>query len=301
MICIFQFFFYLSGWSSGLRDSNITRSGKSLLKLWLKWVFFITLVELVCILSPSLTGVSGLEDLFRNYLFNVSLPGFPVIAGSVWFMPVYFLVIIVNTVILMLIQKSEKKKELQRTFMWLLLGSYVWVLYGNHLFGIPPEFLFYSFFWMLGYNQIGNCGNWKRLLAALLVCSSLFFLSSYVHQQLYFDIQGAKFPTPMLKYLFASLPVILISKTFENKICHPNRFLIHIGKNAIWYFFGQSIGSSINEYVAEAVTLDIWQLKFLITIVINLVITILIAELLACSYKAISALFAKLSRRLTSA
>ena len=33
------FFFYLSGWSSGLRDSNITRSGKSLLKLWLKWVF----------------------------------------------------------------------------------------------------------------------------------------------------------------------------------------------------------------------------------------------------------------------
>lgn len=48
------FFFYLSGWASSYRKSNVSKTGKSLINIWFKWVFFITLLSLFCVISKAL-------------------------------------------------------------------------------------------------------------------------------------------------------------------------------------------------------------------------------------------------------
>ena len=93
-------FFYLSGWGSSYRKSNI---------------FFVSTLAIFCFISkwsPAyFQGVSDIGDLANNYMFNVSIPGFCVVAGSIWFMPIYAVVVFVNSVILTLIQKSDNKGE----------------------------------------------------------------------------------------------------------------------------------------------------------------------------------------------
>ena len=83
------FFFYLSGWGSSFRRSNIVRTAKSLGLMWEKWVCFISVLALFCLISGKLPhtfeGVSDLRELVNNYMFNVSFPGFPVVSGSIWF------------------------------------------------------------------------------------------------------------------------------------------------------------------------------------------------------------------------
>ena len=62
--------------------------------------------------------------------------------------------------------------------------------------------------------------------------------------------------------------------------------LEHIGRNAIYYYFGQGIGSSINFLVVERISIHSWLLKWTITYAINVCMTIIIAESIAWLYKA---------------
>lgn len=115
-----------------------------------------------------------------------------------------------------------------------------------------------------------------------------FDLFSILHLQglpLY-DLQNAKF-SPSLKYGIASLFVIIISNYFDGKIKNLPKGLIRIGRNAIWYYFGQGIGSSLNYYIVNIIKMDNWIIKWLITFLVNVIITVVIAELLAFLYKSI--------------
>lgn len=106
------------------------------------------------------------------------------------------------------------------------------------------------------------------------------------------DIQSAKFP-PTIKYAFASMLVILIAKFIEPHIHHVGKLFVHIGENAIFYYFGQGIGSSINYYVIKAVQVEPWFIKWVITFGINVLITIVVAEFLGRTYKWVRAFMGK--------
>lgn len=58
----------------------------------------------------------------------------------------------------------------------------------------------------------------------------------------------------------------------------------HIGKNAIYYYFAQGIGSSINYYVVGMVNLNNWLFKWILAYGVNFLVTILIAEALSFMY-----------------
>ena len=70
----------------------------------------------------------------------------------------------------------------------------------------------------------------------------------------------------------------------EGKIRRLNRFICHIGKNAIFYYFGQGISSSIIYVIVNRINVDEWFFKWLIMLIINIIITICIAEVLAIIY-----------------
>ena len=98
-----------------------------------------------------------------------------------------------------------------------------------------------------------------------------------------YDIQSAKFP-PSLKYGFASLVAIIIIKHLEKLGGQFNCFINHIGRNAIFYYFAQGIGSSLNYYVVDIIELSNWFVKWCITFVVNVFITVCIAESLRKLY-----------------
>lgn len=161
------FFYYLSGWASNYRKPDIKSSVKSIGKIWGRWIFFVTILTAFCALSKWLPvqfeGVTNIKDLINCFMFNVSISGFPVVAGSIWFMPIYFVVIIGNALIMMIIQASSRPTDYKRLYVYLLGILFLWVYYGNYFFNIDAgRFLFYSFFWMLGYNKFGKVKELKH-------------------------------------------------------------------------------------------------------------------------------------------
>lgn len=150
-------------------------------------------------------------------------------------------------------------------------------------------FLFYSFFWMLGYNRLGKTESVKKLVGSLAIVIVGFCLSSYLLDLRLLDIQSAKFP-PTMKYGFASMAVIFIAKYFDGKIKRFNKIFVHIGKNAIFYYFGQGIGSSLNFYVVNWIAISNWPLKWIITFIINILVTATIAEFMRVTWNTIKIL-----------
>lgn len=219
------FFYYLSGWAMSYRHADLTKTVKSLGKIWLKWVFFTTLLAAFCALSAFLpwqfAGVASIKELVGCYFFNVTFPGFPVVGGSIWFIPVYFVVLVGNTIVMMLLQNAAQAQAYKRTYLYLLAACFLWCYYGNYFLGLDASrFLFYSFFWMLGQNRLGKVKDLRRLilcLAAVVVgivaCTRLQGLPLH-------DIQSAKFP-PSAKYGFVSMAAILFAKFFEGRINPP--------------------------------------------------------------------------------
>lgn len=284
------FFFYLSGWGSSFHKINVGKTAKSLCTIWLKWVYFVCVLALFCLVSnywlPSpFAGVSDVRDLINNVMLNVSFPGFPVVGGSIWFLEYYFVVVFINTFFLSLV-KDSKKDLFKRQYTIFLAIFFIWASYGRYTLGLNLSyFAFYSFFWMMGQNKAGGGTNNIRVfcLRILLIIIAVAF-ASYLQDLPLYEIQAAKFP-PSIKYGLVSLFAILITKFVEPYIKHTNQWLNHVGRNAIFYYFAQGIGSSLNYYVIPMVHTENWFLKFMITFVVNLAVTTVLAELLRGTYR----------------
>lgn len=283
-------FFYLSGWASGYGKSDIIKTGKGIINIWLKWIFFISLLALVCLITKLLPiqfqGVTDVRDLLNNYMFNVSFPGFKVVAGSIWFMPYYFIVVFINTIVISFINKCTRVSELKFMYMYILLGLFAWIIYGRDIFGLDIFFIFYSLFWMLGYNRVGTSEP-VRFVTLLALCVGGFFLASYLQGIPFYDLQSAKFP-PTLKYGAASMITILVVKFFENKVKKCNAFLVHIGRNAIYYYFAQGVSSSFIYLFIPRININLWFAKWIILFVLNVLMAVIMAEAMAAVYKGLS-------------
>ena len=218
-------------------------------------------------------------------MFIVSIKGFRVIAGSIWFMPWYFYVILLNTLVLTFLQKTENPLKCYKAYSIFIFVSFMWICYHNRMFGISVRYLFfYSFFWILGTIRFGKQTSFYNFILFIFICVIGFLGSSYLQGLSIAELQKAKFP-PSLKYGFASMFVILIAEYFEGKerLFH-NNFLTHIGSHAIFYYFAQGIGSSLSYYMVKVFSTQYWFLKWIVVFLFNLLITILLAEILARLY-----------------
>ena len=232
------FFFYLSGYGGQYSKKSIEKMLKSLGKIWIKWIYFITLVSILCALSYKLPwrfqGVTDFRDLINNYFFNVSIPGFCVIGGSVWYLPHYFVVIFINTILMCLIAGKENEKKLKYIYMLILGIVFLWICYGNYFLGLDIQyFLFYSFFWMLGLNGCGKTKRFSQFISALVVAILGIAIWSYLQGLPLYDLQSAKFP-PTMKYGCASMIVIIVAKYVEKYKKTYNKVLVHKMDEHFW-------------------------------------------------------------------
>jgi len=285
------FFFYLSGWASGFRTSDIRKTGRSILGIWLKWIFFATLLAVFTNISTYLPwtfqGLKSVRELVQNYMFNITFPGFPVVEGSLWFLPIYFVVILGNTAVMVLLQKSNRFEAHKHTYMWLLLGCFIWTSFGKSIIGLDlVTFCFFGFFWMMGMNHVGKVRDWKRLLLVLVLAVAGICFFSYVQELKLSDIQSAKMP-PTMKYLFVSLPIIFVTKMYEPYYRGVLKWFEHVGRNAIFYFFAQGVGASLCYLLINKLHMG-WPLKWCIVLLFNLIVSTIIAETVAILYHWVS-------------
>lgn len=283
------FFFYLSGWGSSFKkEIDIIRVGRSILKIWFRWIFFVCMLGGFCYFSKFMpikfAGVTSFRELIRNFFFDVTFSGFCVVGGSIWFMPWYFLVILGNSLILSIINAKDRRSEYQKFYFGSLVAVFLWVSFGQPFFGFDVRFyVFYSMFWMFGYLRRGNATRLKELLVRLGLCIVSIMLTSNILCLPLYDIQSAKFP-PTIKYLAVSMPVIFVSNYIRKYRKNENKILMHIGKNAIFYFFGQGVGSSLLFLLSDKNIFDFWFCKWMVLYCINILITIVVAEIIAKLY-----------------
>ncbi|WWR16042.1 acyltransferase [Lachnospiraceae bacterium JLR.KK008] len=293
------FFFFLSGWASSHHVGNIYQTIRGLGRIWLKWVFFIIVWAGVCI--PIGGGITNIREFASTVIFNVTFQTFPVAAGSMWFMPYYMIVLVLNQFLLFLTGRLAENKDralLSYTgFLFLLivlqnLGS-------RFVLVIDASLLFYSFFWSAGvaYERLETKITRKGLIAGMCLIVVGIILSARILDMPVSPMQDNKFP-PNLTYLLASFIVILIALFMKKDHRKQVSLLVHIGRNAIWYFFAQGVGSSLLYPVLNYINIEWWPPKWLVCFLINLLITTVIAELLRVVYGVIQTMCEKLQKKL---
>ncbi len=281
------FFFYLSGWASSYKQPDVIRAGKSILRIWAQWIVFILVLNVFSFISLRLpysySPIRGLADLVRCLFFDENIsPGFFVIGASTWFIPFYFATILISNALLRLIKDSKRRDKYCYFYIVFLILLMLWAYFHPDYFGYYPPFLMlYGSLWMIGYIRAEKRESLTGFILALCFCAAglcLFSRLDYRIKEIYwYDLQSSKC-LPSGKYLFASFFSILIGGNLERFIEKPNRILAHIGKNALYYFFGQGVGSSVLSYGHISLEISSWGLKWLAYFIINLVITTVVAE-----------------------
>ena len=295
------FFFYLSGWGMSYTTCNYVRTCKSIVRIWFKWIFFISILTCFChfskLLPVSFQGIENIRELINNYMFNARIPSFPVVGGSIWFMQYYIVVVLLNSFLITIFETKLNSEILKKQYVVFLVGAFLWISYGRYSFGLDlTYYIFYSFFWMLGLLRWGGILNNQKFFASIVIIIFGYVFTSYLQNIPLYDLQTAKFP-PTLKYGLASMFVIIFSKKLEFGIKKNNKFISHIGRNAIYYYFAQGIGSSINYFFVEKIDLKLWAIKWGVTLVINILITIIIAEVLSFLYFCFEKIIWKIKRK----
>ena len=139
------------------------------------------------------------------------------LAGALWFIPHYFIAVLINTAITIIFSKTNDPQRLNKWYCLMLCIIFICVMSGRFFFNFDLYLLFYAFFWMLGYNRKNiNISTKSKLLKWLIFILVGYFISSRGSGISFWNVQGAKFP-PSIQYGFWSMPMILLALFFEQK------------------------------------------------------------------------------------
>ena len=272
-------FFFISGMTMGYIKKDMIIN--SLFKL--SMVF--TLLSVICnLIFNSLSLSSIIQPLF---LTDVPVPSFfKSVLWSYWFVPVFACTIIISSII---IKKFESEIgyviiALLTVYIMTFIGYFsmdTYTFFGKNINMI----LFPTMCFLFGYwcqNNIVNAPDRKRFAVVLFISACIAFYCCYYYSgNTVFNLQSNKFPfkLPYIVASFLSMAVFIFFYDLKIK----NKFFEHLGRNAIFYYAGQGVSSSILFVISPHITL-VWGLKLIIMFTINLLLAILVSEFLRLIY-----------------
>lgn len=288
------FFFFLSGWGAGYVRS-LKKSLMSLVNIYLRYlVFFCMYVALLLGIRGVLGRDSGLtvSNLLGNLLFRVGAgTALPVVMGSIWFMPVYFVVVPIGSLLLWLFLRLSKGEE-RALSRWtaLALGLSLLALgctwAGASIPLLSQNVLFYLSFYLLGLlcrkvtipRLSWAAGLIVLDLAALVLTGRKLGLN-------FLAMQDMKFP-PNIIYLLFSLVTVIAALWLRGKLTglSPKNPLCRIGRAALLFYFCQGIGGSALQFLMPKVNL-VWYCKLPLAYCINLSVTLVFVCVLSGLYR----------------
>jgi len=303
------FFFFISGMVSS-REIKITKTISQMFAIYKKYVFFSFFYFIILIVlgfgTGNWKGVTA-PNLYQHFFFMNSkgtlLPG---VYYSSWFLPTYFTVIPIGSLLLSLIQNEINREDeyydaVKKLFAVVFLGlSYTW-LTGKTFVLMPRETLFYLCFFLLGVLckkvKIERFGT----LAILLFFDLGFmkFFGWYFGWDISASMQAMKFP-PNIVYFLYSLIMILVALWGKRLSIGEGNLFSRIGRNSsLWFYFCQGISGSALYYIVPHVMLP-WYMKLPLMFVCNLLICILLVSIIQWMWNGFENIMKKSHNRLTS-
>lgn len=292
-------FYALSGITSG---SNIEKTFYRLLKLQITYMIFVTLLFFLDYFfkifgltffslewlqsfystfgskysATSISTVPQWQNLGNWYLHEYrNADTFPVVMGSFWYLKVYFILTVFGVLILKFFPKHVN---------WFIGLCVALTL----LFNIFPEIypsgqVGYVAFYMTVF-LVGNRMKGKKIPTKIipvlygLVALALVWMFWYFGNEIFFKINKQKFPpqTPYIIWTLFSLTTLFV--LYNRLKITKESFITYIGKNAIFFYFGQGISSSLVYFlVVPMKELMPWWVLMIIIYFINVALAFIIA------------------------
>lgn len=278
------FFFFLSGWAFTYTRS-FTKSIQTLFLTYVKYVFFLVFYILCLFAVAGLTGLERgmtvknfLGDLFFLRLETTSLP---VVMSSMWFLPVYFWVVPIGSVLLRRLkqiarEEQENERGLYHILLFVVFAGLLYIYLSGMRIPFFQRILFHLFFFLLGavYKDIQIRRTSNVLLFIALNLLLMKGLGSYFGWDISQSMQQMKFP-PNIIYLLYSLLSIAVALWGKRYRVSANNIFCRIGRNAIWFYFSQGISSSLLYFIRLPAVLP-WYGKLSIMFSINVVLCVIL-------------------------
>ena len=289
-------FFFISGMTRKIINKEMTSGA---------------LVKLALIFALLAAIFSGLQwNAILNALTfqGITVEHWDSFNWSYWFVPTYIIVLLFADTI---IEKIDKYKYV----IMVLLALVFPVLFLNptlaanfHIFSVDSRHIaFYLALFLFGYfvrEKIIGTENQKKFAIVLVGISAYLYLGCYLYAgESVFNLQANKFPAQLPYVLASMLSVGAIIAIYRRNIVasgHVVKFLSHCGRNALFYYTGQVVGTGIIIKLAPWFNerISLWSVKLVLFIPISIVLTIAAAELLRVIYNTTGRVLDKISTKL---
>ena len=293
MICLLvdvPLFIFLSGWGASY-NKDFKKMFYGLINTWIKWILFVTLLDFSSWAFYGKTIQSPYEYISQIVFGPLSLEHFVTVRGSMWYMPMYFLVATVGGVLVALFRNFQKLSTLtNEIIIFLLVGLfYISATGQDSWFLLSRMCLFYLPIYLLGYKASSvSVLTTKVYVIAVLISLGSWWGLSYALQIDPYNLQAVNFP-PHIIYFAASMLSILSCIYFRRytrkSMAEKCKFIRFLGKNSLCFYFSQGIGGSFIYRFTNLADSFGWLITMVLLFIINLTVTVICGCLLVLFYK----------------
>lgn len=293
-------FYALSGITSG---NNIEKTFYRLLKLQITYMIFVTFLFLMDwffkVFGLSFFSLQWLQDFYSTFGSkyvprNISMvpqwqnlgnwylhsytnaDTFPVVMGSFWYLKVYYILTVLGVLIFKFFPKHIN------WFIGLcIVLTFIFNIYPHYYpSGQVGYVAFYMAIFLIAHQLKGKKIPTKIIpvLYGAVALALIWLFTSY-GSEVFYKINKQKFPpqTPYIIWCFFSLVTLFV--LYNRLKIQNNNFITYIGKNAIFFYFGQGISSSLIYFLVVAWKDSVhWILLMVIIYIINVILAVIIAE-----------------------
>lgn len=293
-------FYALSGITSG---NNIEKTFYRLLKLQITFMIFVTFLFFLDYffkvfglqfftmdwlkdfystfggkyVPQNISTIPQWQNLGNWYLHQyTNADTFPVVMGSFWYLKVYFILTVFGVLIF---------KFFPRHINW-FIGLCVALTVFFNLFpqyypsGQVGYVAFYLGVFLIAHQLKGKKIETKYLPVLYgLVAVALIAMFWTQGTEIFYKLNKQKFP-PKWPYIIWTLFSIVTLFVFYNRLkITKNNFITYIGNNAIFFYFGQGISSSLIYFFVVPLKDSMhWVILLVLAYVINVLLAVVIAE-----------------------
>jgi len=294
-------FFFIAGWAFSY-SSSFEKSLMNVFRTHLKYTIFLALYTITIFIfhRAELSAIGIVESFF--FVFPAEELFFPVVRGSIWFLPIFYGVSALSSGAIVLVNRLspdwKTAGRILRMITVAILFLFAYLSLGHQFAVLNQTLLFYTFFFMFGYlgKDIAMSRNWQLaiVLSVLLAGIGAFF---FHHNGKLPDLQQCKFPPTPLYLLVSLIGVAIVLRIKQFIHVSKQNIVTWVGQNAIYFYLAQGVSSSILFFVIPLFPAIPWYLMFLICAAINLAGTFAIALLLKSLGDPADRFFAKLTAR----
>lgn len=295
-------FYALSGITSG---GNLDKTFSRLLKLQITYMIFVTFLFFADyffkVFGMSVFGEQALMSYYETFDGKYALKTFsmqpqwqnlgnwyihtytnadtfPVVMGSFWYLKVYYILTVFGVLILRFFPKH---------IAWFTALCLILTL----IFNIFPQYYptgqvgyvaFYLAIFLIGHQMRGKKIPTKFIpLLYGGVALALGWMFWYYGADIFYKLNKLKFPPKLPYIIWLLFGIVTLFVGYNRLKITKDNFINYIGRNAIFYYFGQGISSSLIYFLVVPLkdSINHWVLLIMIFI-INIILAAVIAELL---------------------